>query len=50
MNLPPTFFGIFKDGTLGVDTPEWADEFGTALRGRGKGPAPGFFRSVFDEV
>ena len=29
---------------------EWADEFGTALRGRGKGPAPGFFRSVFDEV
>ena len=27
VNLPPTFFGIFKDGTLGVDTPEWADEF-----------------------
>ena len=27
MNLPPTFFGIFKDGTLGVDTPKWADEF-----------------------
>ena len=29
---------------------EWADEFAVALRGRGKGPAPGFFRSVFDEV
>ena len=27
VNLPPTFFGIFKDGTLGVDTPPWADEF-----------------------
>ena len=27
VNLPPTFFGIFKDGVLGVDTPPWADEF-----------------------
>ena len=27
VNLPPTFFGIFKDGVLGVDEPPWADEF-----------------------